>query len=632
MTCPVQIAFGESAPMKRVLVLALTLSALVPAHAQELRNWAIVQKGSPAASIVILERDESNSLLAQAGQYLQKGVRRWTGRELHGPRWVGEAASLPRGTLIVLATLDNLRRVLPDLAQSNPVARQAAFLDDHGFVCAPAESEGFTGMLVVSRTARGVFNGAVYVRDFLMLGTKSDLYLSAKTVVRSPQMGGRPVYLLTIWGNEDEYSVSDFKLVFDSFARDGMDRVYFWLSGHFPSARFPQTYKVADVLKGITYDSTKESRIATLEEQRQLIREAHARSLKFYLGGALGGWVGTLFLTHLEPETFKVRSIGDAGVDQSDESLCPSNAKVRQSLIQYYKEMFDALPEADGLFIESADEMGGCRCPVCDQPVDTLGSRRFGQAQLTLVHEIMQEVWRDHPHARLAYTIGYNPHRKDPAYYETIRQMRDPRLEWMEARDSWEFPGAEGKPLPAASFSQRLMGWRYHDRKPLAEMVSDISRMGREGWHGCISTFSPGFSSGSVYNKIPLPTDALPYVVTHFVHRELTWDSLLTEVSLRQRLQERFFGVEAPASLGSDLWDLRELIRKASEGVWGINAAKAWDYLGCKPVSQELRVQITGIEQRIKQNRAVAGPKTLETLDMMAMAIEDLRRHCGGAR
>jgi hypothetical protein len=49
-------------------------------------------------------------------------------------------------------------------------------------------------------------------------------------------------------------------------------------------------------------------------------------------------------------------------------------------------------------------------------------------------------------------------------------------------------------------------------------------------------------------------------------------------------------------------------------------------------VSQELRVQITGIEQRINQNRAVAGPKTLETLDMMAMAIEDLRRHCGGAR
>jgi hypothetical protein len=109
--------------MKRVLLLALTLSALDPAYPQEHRNWSIVQKGSPAASIVILGRDEPNFLLAQAGEYLQKAVRGWTGRELNGPRWLGEAASLPRGTLIVLTTLDSLRRVLPDLAQSNPVAR-----------------------------------------------------------------------------------------------------------------------------------------------------------------------------------------------------------------------------------------------------------------------------------------------------------------------------------------------------------------------------------------------------------------------------------------------------------------------------------------------------------------------------
>jgi len=205
-----------------------------------------------------------------------------------------------------------------------------------------------------------------------------------------------------------------------------MDRVYFWLSGHFPSRKFPQTYKVVDG----KYDTTEKSRIGSIEDQRRIIRSAHERGLKIYLGGALGAWAGTRFLTNLEADTLKTQhgAIGESSESLAAYSLCPSNARVRRALIDYYREMFDTLPEADGLYTESADEMGECQCAQCNRPVDQFGSRQFGQAQLTLVQQIMKSIWSDHPHVCLAYTIGYAPHKSDPAYYEVIRQMTDPLL------------------------------------------------------------------------------------------------------------------------------------------------------------------------------------------------------------
>jgi hypothetical protein len=536
---------------------------------------------------------------------------------------------LPQEPALVLTTLDRLRSVAPEIEKSSYGFLSAAFMDEQGFVCVPIQNKGARQVFIVGRTTRGVFNGAVYLRDFLIDGPKSDLYLQPATIVRSPQMGGRAVYLSTIWGNEDEYAVNDWRKVFESFARDGMDRIYFWLSGHFPSRKFPQTYKVDDLLAGTLYDSTRKSRIGTIEDQRHLIQYAHQMGLKFYLGGGLGGWVGTLFLTNLESATFKRNSVGDSGGNQSEESLCPSQPSVRLALIDYYKEMVDALPEADGLYIESADEMGGCQCDLCNKPIDAFGSKQFGQSQISLIQQIMQAIWREHPHVHLAYSVGYNPHRTDPAYYDAIRQMNDSRFEWLETRDSWEFPGPKGVPLPATYFSRQMLAWKYHDRKRLDQMVSDFNRMAKEGWYGAASVFSPGFSSGSFYNEIPLPTDQLPYVLTHFVHREATWEPALGLDPMRKRVQQRFFGAEAQEEeLGNDLWDLREVISEASAGVWDLNTSKQWDYLGCKALPSEKLARIAQIEQHLLTARAGASPKTMEGLNLLAHAIDNLRKYC----
>ncbi|GAG23396.1 unnamed protein product, partial [marine sediment metagenome] len=246
------------------------------------------------------------------------------------------------------------------------------------------------------------------------------------------------------------------------------------------------------------------------------------------------------------------------------------------------------------------------------KPVDDLGSKQFGQAQLTLIMEIMHAIWRDHPHARLAYTIGYAEHKQDPAYYKVIRHMSDPRFEWMEARDSWEFPGPGGENLPASYFSRQVMRWRQHYTRPLENLIKDANRIATSGFYGYITSFEPGFSTGSYYKSIPYPTDILPYVLTGFVFREATWEPTLTVNQMHQRVHDRFFGREAPRDLAEDFWSLREIIRKAASS---------------KEMTADLREALTRIEQHVEKARTSADPKTLDALALMTRAINDTQDH-----
>jgi hypothetical protein len=561
------------------------------------RVLKLVESGKPACALLVVSESDSPRLLDRAAQTIGETVQRWTGVALDSRTLSGQDAKLPAESAIVFSTIDSLKKVAPDLVRSHDELSRVSTLNEHGFVCVPIDNRSAKQLLVVSQTPRGVYNGAVYLNDFGIDGERSNLTAEFKSVVRSPQMGGRPAYTLTIWGHESQYTAKDWATIFQSFARDGIDRVYFWVSGHFPSKKYPQTYDCEDILNGKLYDTTKNSRIGTVAELKKIITSAHEQGLKIYLGGGLGGWCGTQFITNMEPETMKTGT--------KEPSLCPSNPKSRQALVEYYQEMYAALSDADGLFLESADEMGACQCPLCSKQVDELGSRRFGQAQLSLCQEIMSGIWRDHPNARFAYTIGYQEHVNDVAYYELIKQLSaDPRFEWMEARDSWSFPGAGGEPRPAAAFSKRVMRWKQHYNRPLEDLISDANRAGKEGLYGLIWSFEPGFATGSFYKETPFPTHLLPYALTAFVYREATWNPELTVAQMRERVQQRFFGKEAPAELGEDVWKLRDIIRT------GKNAN-----------------ELSTIEKRIQEARSNAGPKTTQGLELMQRAIDDIRKH-----
>lgn len=566
----------------------------------------VVQNGQAACTIVVA--GPTDGWLIQHGiQAIQDTIQRWSSTKIPVVPASELVAGLPTKPAVVIATLEDLRRHLPKLAASTPLVERVAFLDEQGFICTTRKIADVPCVLIVGRTPRAAYNGAVWLRDFCIDGTKDNLQITCNDTVRTPQLPGRACYALSIWGHEAEYTAADWNKIFDSFARDGFDRVYFWVSGHFPSKKFPQAVKCHDG----KWDNVEKSKIATIEDLQGIIRAAHDRGLKLYAGGALGGWCCTYRLTNLAPGTMKTAP-KDAPYEEPS-SLCPSHPASRQALIDYYNEIFDALPEADGLFIESADEWGNCYCPTCDKRIDDLGSRQFGQSQISLVQQIMQGVWSNHPHARLAYTIGYAEHRKDPAYYELIRNMSDPRVEWMEARDSWTFPALNGKDLPASSFSRQVMRWAQYYNRPLGKIIDDTNRVAESGLYGCITAFEPGFATGSFHRSIPHPMHLMPYLLTGFVWREATWSPSLTVQTMRERIQQRFFGREASPSLSQDLGDLRELILAAT----GLNKKKIR--------TSSMTESLIRIEQQVQQARPTAGPKTNETLDLMTQAITDVR-------
>ena len=320
--------------------------------------------------------------------------------------------------------------------------------------------------------------------------------------------------------------------------------------------------------------------------------------------GGLGAWCGTGLLTNKSPGTMKT------GPGDAPGSLCPSNPISRKSLIEYWTEVFDALPEADGVYIEMADEWGECLCPDCSKPVDEFGSKQFGQSQLSLVQEIARSIWQRHPHARFALTLGYDEHKSDPAFYEVVRQMSDERFEWMEARNRWEFSGPCAKDLPACYFSKHVMRWQQWYNRSLEQLVADGNRAGAVGFYGLITSFEPGFASGSFYRDIPFPVHLLPFVLNAFAYREVTWQPSITLEELKEKVRLRFFGSGAPKNLADDFWALREMLRTCK-----------------KPLAPEDVKVIEQTERDIAAAEPSASPKMLAGIALMRRTIEDTRKH-----
>jgi hypothetical protein len=341
------------------------------------------------------------------------------------------------------------------------------------------------------------------------------------------------------------YTADDWMKIIDRFAEDGMNRVYFWLSGHHPSKKYPHLYDV---------DATKGTQL-TVEGVRRLIRYCHERDIEFYIGGGVFAWTAAHYLLNGHPEIAAVKAAG----------ICPSQPYGRVANREHFLEMYDTWPEADGFMCEIRDEHGACQCPDCQVQLDAFGSLGYGRAEITWLQEFAREAWKRSPKLRFCWLIGYAEHHNDVAYYEQIRHMNDPRFEWLDVRVGldlsarWVLPGPGNVERPFAFFSRRISHWDPFYRLPIDRLWQASRRCADEGLFGYVAAFEPGFGSGSYYSdEIPFPVHLLPYCLTGLAYREVSWDPGITYEDLKRRVHRRYFSPEAPERFADDLIDLRQ--------------------------------------------------------------------------
>jgi hypothetical protein len=313
------------------------------------------------------------------------------------------------------------------------------------------------------------------------------------------------------------------------------------------------------------------------------------------------------------------------------------------------------------------DEHGECQCPVCQRPIDEHGSKQYGRAEITFLRELADRVWQKHPHARFSWNIGYAEHKSDIAYYRAIREMNDPRFEWLECRGSWTLPaGPDGKRLPLASFTRQAIHWDLLCDVPLRNLVDVSRRTASEGLAGYVAAFNPGFLTADYYGQdVPYPLDLVPFNVTRFAYREMTWEPSLTPDELFARIHTRLFGDDDPAGkeLTADLWALHDwvianapLITRYSRDWVGYDTRVVGRPVLAEQVEQTLKATDDGarsaaarplrktvqtlqrvrdeglpmlrrIELHLDEAERHASPKALETIRLMRRAIDDSRAH-----
>jgi hypothetical protein len=334
-------------------------------------------------------------------------------------------------------------------------------------------------------------------------------------------------------------------VVFDAMAEDGINADYFWMCGLFRSQECPQAF---------TYPPAA----PTTEEIRQLIAYSHSIGIDFYLGSGVFAWFGLDALARAHPET---KAVGSTG------GMCPSNALARKLNLDYLTEMYDAFPDAEGLFLEIRDEYGDCQCARCKAPAPQ-GGTQYAQSELSFLRELTEAVWRKHPRAKFVWCIGYsdNVHAADKAYYEQLtRAFGDPRFQWLEVRNNWTLPAADGRMRPLRWFSPNVISWS----KPYCETTDEVQRWlqesNRQRLLGAAAAFEPGFSSASYYcSEVPFPMEAIPYAISRFAYRTYSWEPNLTRAVFRERLHRKFFTPEIAAVLADDVLWLYDFIRSSS--------------------------------------------------------------------
>ena len=438
-------------------------------------------------------------------------------------------------------------------------------------------------LVIAGQTPRAVFYGAIHAGEQLVLpgaGPSRPVAVASTRMVRTPAMKERAPYLLNLSGRGPEFGLEDWKTVLDGLARESHNRIYFWWQSLYKPRDFPD--------RRILDGGVQRIRM-TNQDVNELARYAHQLGMEFLVGGGAFSWGGAAALVKEFPATKAVKAGG----------MCPSHPKARELQLKFSLEMLEVINEADGIWFEPRDEHGECRCEVCQKAVDPFGSKQYGQSEMQFLKDFCKLLWAKRPKAQVAWLVElYKPskmHSEDPAYFQRLKEIEDPRLHWIVVWGAWEFPGPGGKYLPAAYFSRHNIRWSKPYAEPLETIRKDVFRASREGFLGFCPTFEPCFGVDFHGLTVPYPTDKLPYELTSYAFREFCWQPTLSIDGLKQRMRNRYCGPHGSKQLVEDVIFLRAF---AIRGNWTQNTSSTLT---------KLAGEMVGYDGKAFKNTSVAG-------------------------
>ncbi len=607
----------------------------------------LVEKGSPQA--VIVHGPAPDPIERTAIEKLQAAVLRDGGPQARLP--VSSEIGTGTTACILVGTAAGNPHIAAFARQHNlPVGE----IGPEGFLLRTLTDNGRPYLLIAGGDSRGVLYGVQEAVDQAITCTFGDnVHVRPCDTLTRPALSARGTYCLTCWGGTPRYDRAGWEAAIDSMAEAGMNRVMFWMDGLFRSARHPGAFLNQP---GQHYAGTK----LTTDDIHLLIRFAHDRGMEFFFGSGVFGW--------FTAGEYIAKQFKDA-TDHTGKALCPSKPTARKVTIEYLSEMIEVFPEADGYMLEIRDEMDDCLCETCQKKLDQQGSRQFGQSEMDFLEELTATVWKNHDRTKFIWLMGYANHNDDPKYYERMRQIgRDPRMEWLEVRSSWTLPTPEGPRKPLREFSDRVYHWDAYYRLAPEHMQARVRQTVKEGLHGYLPAYEPGFANCSIYDtasETPFPVDLIPFCLTQFCYRTFTWNPDISRDALLQRACRKFFSAEIPPQLADDLLFMRrfmaehhpELTRSIGRGlgpdgsgllatvedIWTVDRKggdKTKEWL-LEATAADIRrfqslargtgnmARLKQIQQRVAEYRPKASRRSAASLALMQRAIDDIQAELG---
>ena len=459
--------------MQNLKLIAFAMLLASPLQAGE---ESVCKDGKPIAKLVVPQLASPMTTLPE------RTVNGYLSDQFGWTLPLSKQADQP-GLYIVVGNKTN-NPLLADLEKQG-LNLQTDDLGEEGFRIATHTAGDRRFVIVTANTPVGLKYGCQELTFYHLPATATQASIEWPLDLQmKPQFAYRGSYMLPVWAQYD--SLDSWRRVLRFNSEITVNRNWFWLNAYSIIKKYGEAYKDEDL--------TSVANVASL------IDLCHREGMKFYIGG---GW----FSWHHE-------GIANGSFERG---------------IEYYREMVDLFPEADGIYLEPAGE-------VKDVPESEWRKRTDALDRLTT------QVWEKHPNFEFAIAVGK---RNDPGYLRALHAIDQKRIYWW-----WCW----GHPVTDKALEAHPLMLRWHTSPQYG--LSQPPTRAETALTGHATSYDPGQGFGNPWNgqgrfvnerPREFHPHTIPYFANEYRYREGAWNVDITHQQFSERLGRRLFDADMPA-------------------------------------------------------------------------------------